>query len=62
MAGTATGALPRHSGAFSGGAVFLVTEDGDLWFYWVDDFVCPWYSTFDEALTSPADCAFHTAG
>ena len=62
VAGTAAVVLPRHSGTFTGEAVFLVTASGDLWFYFVDDFVCPWYSTFDEALTSPAECTFHTAG
>ena len=39
-------------------AVFIVTDDGALWDYFVDFAVCPWYPTFEQALTSPAECIF----
>jgi hypothetical protein len=60
VSGTSTAIFPRHGGTLSGEAVFIVTGEGTLWFYWVDQFVCPWYPTFGEALTSPAECVFNT--
>jgi hypothetical protein len=39
-------------------AVFIVTDDGALWDYFVGFAVCPWYPTFEQALTSPAECKF----
>jgi hypothetical protein len=32
-------------------------QDG-LYVYWVDQFYCPWYRTFDEALTADYACVF----
>jgi hypothetical protein len=44
---------------FSVDVVFIVTDDGALWNYWVDQFVCPCYPTFKQALNSPAGCFFN---
>jgi hypothetical protein len=33
----------------------IVTKTGNheqMWNYWVGQFVCPWYQTFDEALAA----------
>jgi hypothetical protein len=49
---------PGQGEVFRVDAVFIVTDDGTLWYYWVDAFVCPWYPTFEQSLTSPADCIF----
>jgi hypothetical protein len=38
---------------------YVITDvDGQavLQLYWVDQFVCPWYRTFDEALTADFNC------
>jgi hypothetical protein len=59
VSGTSTVIFPRHGGTFTGDAEFILTDEGRLWFYWVDQFVCPWYPTFDEALTLPAECVFN---
>jgi hypothetical protein len=44
---------------------YVVVDTGGmlvLWQYWVDQFVCPWYGTFEEALaanpTAEFDCTF----
>jgi hypothetical protein len=58
VSGTSTVIIPRHGGTFTGDAEFIITDEGLLWVYWVDQFVCPWYPTFNEALTSPAECAW----
>jgi hypothetical protein len=50
---------PDSGEVFSVDVVFIVTDDGALWNYWVDQFVCPWYPTFKQALNSPADCSFN---
>ena len=50
---------PGSGEVFSVDVVFIVTDDGALWNYWVDQFVCPWYPTFKQALSSPADCFFN---
>ena len=49
---------PGQGEVFRVDAVFIVTDDGMLWDYFVDFAVCPWYPTFKQALTSPADCVF----
>ena len=38
---------------------YIVTDDGTLWNYFVDIVVCPWYPTFEQALTAPAGCTFN---
>jgi hypothetical protein len=40
---------------------YVITEvDGQpvLQLYWVDQFVCPWYRTFEEALAADYNCVF----
>jgi hypothetical protein len=59
ISGTLTYTAPQHRGTFTVDAELIVTGDGALWLYWVDAFVCPWYPTFGQALTSPADCIFN---
>jgi hypothetical protein len=49
---------PGQGELFSLDAVFIVTDDGALFDYFVDFAVCPWYPTFEQALTSPAECIF----
>ena len=38
----------------------LVLDDGSLWVTWIESdfgtFSCPWYPTWAQAQTSPADC------
>ena len=48
----------RPTGSFSVDQQLLVSDDGTLWIYWVDLFVCPWYPTFDEALANDRSCEF----
>jgi len=48
----------RPTGSFSVDQQLLVSDDGSLWIYWTDAFVCPWYPTFAEALTSDPSCEF----
>jgi hypothetical protein len=52
--------FPRAGGSLSVHQQLLVSNDGRLWIYWSDNFqfVCPWYPTFDEALTSNPFCDF----
>ncbi|HET8785816.1 MAG TPA: hypothetical protein VFM38_09290 [Candidatus Limnocylindrales bacterium] len=50
--------FPRASGGFSVDQQLLIGDHGQLWIYWIDQFVCPWYPTFDEALVSDASCTF----
>lgn len=59
ISGVQTFTLPGEGELFSVDAVYIVTDDGTLWNYWVDQFVCPWYPTFEQALTSPPDCTFN---
>jgi len=60
VSGVGSFTFPRASGGFSVDQQLLVSDDGRLWVYWGDDFqfVCPWYPTFGEALTSDSSCAF----
>ena len=40
---------------------YVVTEVGGqqiLYVYWVDAFYCPWFRTFDEALSADYTCTF----
>jgi hypothetical protein len=59
ISGVQTFTLPGGEVLFDVGVVFIVTADGTLWDYWVDQLVCPWYPTFEQALTSTAGCAFN---
>lgn len=59
VTGVGSFAFPRHSGGFSVDQQLLVGDDGRMWIYWTDQFVCPWYGTFDEALRSDSACTFH---
>ena len=58
IAGTITYTGPQ-GGRFPVDAEIILTSDGTLWFSWIGLFTCPWYPTFAEALTSPADCVFN---
>jgi len=58
ISGVGTFYFPRASGSFSVDQQLLVADDGRLWLYWVDQFVCPWYPTFAEALDSDPSCVF----
>lgn len=58
IAGTQTFTDPGRGTLFDVQAVLLVLDDGSLWDYWVDILACPWYPTFNQALTSPAGCSF----
>jgi hypothetical protein len=61
IAGTQTFIEPGEGVLFQVDVVLLVTDEGELWDYWVDNqFVCPWYPTFDEALAAfpEEDCIF----
>lgn len=58
VSGVGTFVFPRASGSFSVDQQLLVSDDGGLWVYWTDLFVCPWYPTFDEALASESSCTF----
>jgi hypothetical protein len=48
----------RPTGSFDVDQQLLVADDGTLWIYWVDLFVCPWYPTFAEALVADPSCDF----
>ena len=58
ISGVGTFYFPRASGSFSVDQQLLVSDDGLLWIYWVDQFVCPWYPTFGEALATDPSCVF----
>jgi hypothetical protein len=58
VTGVASFTFPRASGGFSVDQQLLVGDDGRLWIYWVDQFVCPWYPTFSDALVSEGSCTF----
>ena len=58
VTGVGSFTFPRASGGFSVDQQVLVGDDGRLWIYWVDQFVCPWYATFDQALRSASSCTF----
>jgi len=58
VSGVATFVFGRASGSFSVDQQLLVSDDGGLWIYWTDQFVCPWYASFAEALTSEGSCTF----
>jgi hypothetical protein len=56
-------------GRFRVGQEYVITEMGGqavLYQYWIDQFVCPWFRTFDEAVdanpTSEFDCIRPDAG
>jgi hypothetical protein len=61
VSGTQSFVFPGFGQLFAVDAVYIVTDDGTLWNYWVDQFVCPWYPTFDEALTTSEGCTFNPA-
>ena len=48
----------RPTGSFSIDQQLLISDDGSLWIYWTDLFVCPWYPTFSEALANDPSCEF----
>jgi len=58
--GVTTFTSPRASGSFDVDQQLLVGDDGRLWIYWLDLFVCPWYPTFAAALShaSEESCTF----
>lgn len=58
VSGVSSFTFPRASGGFSVEQQLLVGDDGRLWIYWVDQFVCPWYRTFGETLVSEDSCTF----
>ena len=58
ISGVGTFYFPRASGTLSVDQQLLVSDDGRLWVYWVDQFVCPWYPTFGEALATDPSCVF----
>jgi hypothetical protein len=60
ISGVGSFVFPRASGGFSVDQQLLVSDDGRLWIYWGDafQFVCPWYPTFDAALTNDEQCVF----
>ena len=58
ISGTQSFVEPVQGELFTVDVLLIVTEDGTLWDYWIDLFVCPWYPTFAQALTSPAECTF----
>jgi hypothetical protein len=59
ISGTQSFVLPGQGELFTVDVVYIVTDDGTLWNYWVDQFVCPWYPTFEQALTAPAECIYN---
>lgn len=62
ISGVQTFIQPGRGELFSVNAEYVVTDDGTLWNYWPDlSLVCPWYPTFGQALTSPAECIFRHA-
>lgn len=61
ISGTQSFVLPGSGELFTVDVVYIVTDDGTLWNYWVDQFVCPWYPTFEQALTESAGCTFNPA-
>ncbi len=57
--------LPDGGRPFTVGQEYIITRDADqtrLFVHWTDQFVCPWFRTFDEALaanpTFDTDCTF----
>jgi hypothetical protein len=60
VSGSTSFTFPRHSGGFDVDQQLLVGDDGRLWIYWVDLFVCPWYPTFSAALANADEesCTF----
>ncbi len=60
VSGVGTFVFPRASGGFSVDQQLLVSADGRMWIYWGDgfQFVCPWYPTFDAALSNDSQCVF----
>jgi len=58
VSGVATFFPPRHGDPDVVDQQLLVSDDGSLWIYWTDLFVCPWYPTFAEALVSESSCTF----
>jgi hypothetical protein len=48
----------RPTGSFDVDQQLLISDDGTLWIYWIDQFVCPWYPTFAEALANDPSCEF----
>lgn len=50
--------LPDGGRPFTLRIQYIVTQTDDrqlLWVYWVDQFVCPWFRTFDEAVAANPD-------
>ncbi len=58
VSGSSTFVFPRHGDSFDVDQQLLVADDGSLWIYWTDQFVCPWYPTFAETFTSESFCTF----
>jgi hypothetical protein len=58
VSGVMTFVPPRDGDAFDVDQQLLVADDGTLWVYWTDQFVCPWYQTFDETFESESSCTF----
>jgi hypothetical protein len=47
---------PAGGAPFSVDTRLVFATDGTLYVYWVDQFVCPWYSTFSQALDHDPSC------
>jgi hypothetical protein len=58
VSGVMTFVPPRSGDSFDVDQQLLVADDGTLWIYWTDQFVCPWYPTFAETFESEASCTF----
>jgi hypothetical protein len=60
VSGVTTFVQPRHGGTSEFDQQLLVGDDGRLWIYWTDLFVCPWYPTFAEAVADESEgfCTF----
>lgn len=59
ISGTISYGPPGNPGFGPVDAEIVLTSDGTMWFSWIGVFACPWYPTFAQALTSPADCVFN---
>jgi hypothetical protein len=57
--------FPEGSDPFTVGEDLIITSTDEgqiLWVYWHDQFVCPWFPTFEEAIAAnpsgESDCVF----
>src|SRR5919108_2942519 len=48
ISGVGTFNVPSPGDDFSVDQDLIVSDGGRLWVYWVDQFVCPWYTSFDR--------------